>query len=77
MSLEFMLPEFSVELKQSLQLLEEMFPSGLIYNLAIDEKLVFTSFINRSVLEQYLNEGNKMVIELIVHNEKAIPVSSL
>jgi FkbM family methyltransferase len=66
---EFLFPEFRPEFEKTITLLEGRFPNALLYNIAIDEKLVYPSFQDLKLIRTFLEEKNNIVFELILFNK--------
>ena len=67
-SIECLLPEFEAELLEIIERLEQL-QHNLSFNVAIDEKLVFTGFLAKDAFLNYLNENPDLAFETIIKTE--------
>lgn len=64
-SIECTFPQFESELQEIQQLLEKRF-TNISYNIAIDEKLLLSSFVNKDTLNQIIYKYNIKLFETII-----------
>lgn len=65
-SLEFILPEFYTELAECVIHMENSFGPGILYNIAVDDKLVWKEFKDKKFLINNISTNNFDYVELII-----------